>query len=59
MLVNMVRAFPSITLLEVDAILSQVKTIINQVILAVESILLFVLVAGFVVTLSAILGLTS
>ena len=30
---------------------NQVKTIINQVILAVESILLFVLVAGFVVTL--------
>lgn len=54
LLVGMVRSFPSVTLLEVDAILGQVKTIINQVILAVESILLFVLVAGFVVTLSAI-----
>lgn len=54
LLVDMMRSFPSITLLEVDAVLRQVKTIIGQVILAVESILLFVLVAGFVVTLSAI-----
>jgi putative ABC transport system permease protein len=53
-LVEMMRQFPSITLLEVDAILNQVKSIIGQVILAVESILLFVLAAGFVVTLSAI-----
>lgn len=54
LLVDMMRTFPSITLLEVDAVLRQVKTIIGQVILAVESILLFVLVAGFVVTFSAI-----
>ncbi len=53
-LVDMMRAFPSITVLEMDAILNQVKTIIGQVVLAVESILLFVLLAGFVVTLSAI-----
>ncbi len=54
LLVDMVQAFPSLTLLEVDAILRQIKTIIGQVILAVESILLFVLAAGFVVTLSTI-----
>lgn len=54
LLLGMVRQFPSITLLEMDAILSQVKNIITQVMLAVESILLFVLLAGFVVTLSAI-----
>ncbi len=54
LLVDMMRTFPSLTLLEMDAVLRQVKTIINQVILAVESILLFVLAAGFVVTLSTI-----
>ncbi len=54
LLVDMMRAFPSLTLLEVDAVIRQVKTIIGQVILAVESILLFVLLAGFVVTLSTI-----
>ena len=53
-LVEMLKQFPSITLLEMDAILNQVKTIITQVTLAIESILLFVLAAGFVVTLSAI-----
>ena len=54
LLVGLLKKFPSLTLLEMDAILNQVKTIITQVMLAVESILLFVLVAGFVVTLSAI-----
>lgn len=54
LLVELLKQFPSLTLLEMDAILNQVKSIITQVMLAVESILLFVLVAGFVVTLSAI-----
>lgn len=54
LLVDMVRQFPSVTVLDMDAILNQVKTIITQVMLAVESILFFVLLAGFVVTLSAI-----
>ena len=53
-LVGLVKRFPSITLLEVDAILNQVKGIINQVTLAVEAILGFVLAAGVVVTLAAI-----
>ena len=53
-LAAMVKRFPSITLLEMDAILNQVKGIINQVVLAVEAILGFVLAAGGVVTLAAI-----
>lgn len=53
-LVGLVKRFPSITLLEVDAILSQIKNIIHQVTLAVEAILGFVLAAGVVVTLAAI-----
>ncbi len=53
-LAGLVKRFPSITLLEVDAILNQVKGIIHQVTLAVEAILGFVLAAGVVVTLAAI-----
>ncbi len=53
-LVGMVKRFPSITLLELDAILNQVKRIIAQVTLALEIILGFVLAAGVVVTLSAL-----
>ncbi|CAJ2376779.1 MAG: ABC transporter permease [Arenicellales bacterium IbO2] len=50
----LVKSFPSITLLEVDAILSQVERIIAQVTLALEAILGFVLAAGFTVTLAAL-----
>ncbi len=53
-LVGLVKRFPSITLLEVDIILNQVKDIIRQVTLAIEAILGFVLAAGVVVTLAAI-----
>ena len=53
-LVDLVKRFPSITVLEVDAILTQVKRIIGQVTLAIESLLAFVLAAGMVVTLAAI-----
>ena len=53
-LVGLVKRFPSITLLEVDIILNQVKGIIRQVTLAIEAILGFVLAAGVVVTLAAI-----
>ena len=51
---GLVKRFPSITLLEVDAILGQVKGIITQVTLAVEAILGFVLAAGVMVTLAAL-----
>ncbi len=53
-LANLVKNFTSITVLEVDAILTQVKSIIRQVTLAVEAILGFVLAAGIVVTIAAI-----
>ncbi|MEM7196160.1 MAG: FtsX-like permease family protein [Pseudomonadota bacterium] len=50
----LIRAFPSITLLEMDAIIDQVRTILAQVIVAIEAILLFILAAGMTVTLAAI-----
>ena len=53
MLKNLVKTFPSITVFEMDAILNQVKSIISQVIVAIEYVLLFVLAAGMMVTLAA------
>ena len=50
----MLRQFPAITLLEVGAILEQIKSILAQVTLAVEIVLSFVLFAGFAVTFAAL-----
>lgn len=43
------RAFPAVTLLQVDALLDQLRSILAQVTLAVEYVLLFVLAAGLAV----------
>ena len=54
LLKGMVKAFPAITVFEMDAVLSQLKAIISQVIVAIEYVLLFVLAAGLMVTLAAV-----
>ena len=54
LLSKMIEAFPAVTVLEVDAVLDQVKGILTQVTLAIEYILLFVLAAGFSVTFAAL-----
>src|SRR5690606_35764730 len=46
---QLTRAFPAMTLLEVEAILDQLRDILAQVTLAVEYVLIFVLLAGFTV----------
>jgi putative ABC transport system permease protein len=43
------RAFPAVTILQVDALLDQLRSILAQVTLAVEYVLLFVLAAGLAV----------
>lgn len=48
-LVELARAFPSATLLQVEALLSQLRSILAQVSLAVEYVLMFVLAAGLAV----------
>ncbi|QLC72276.1 ABC transporter permease [Pseudomonas sp. LPB0260] len=48
-LVELARAFPAVTLLQVDALLAQLRSIVAQVTLAVEYVLLFVLAAGLAV----------
>lgn len=48
-LVALSRAFPAVTILQVDALLNQLRSILGQVTLAVEYVLLFVLAAGLTV----------
>ena len=50
-LIELARAFPTVTLLPVDALLSQLRSILDQVTLAVEYVLVFVLAAGLQATL--------
>jgi putative ABC transport system permease protein len=51
---KLVRAFPSITVLDVAAIMGQVRSIISQAALAVEYVFGFTLLAGFVVLYAAV-----
>ncbi|TBU91302.1 ABC transporter permease [Stutzerimonas kirkiae] len=46
---ELARAFPAVTLLQVDALLAQLRSILQQVSLAIEYVLLFVLAAGLAV----------
>ncbi|MDF3936097.1 ABC transporter permease [Pseudomonas citronellolis] len=47
--IELARAFPTVTLLPVDVLLAQLRSILDQVTLAVEYVLVFVLAAGFAV----------
>jgi putative ABC transport system permease protein len=51
---TLVRAFPAVTVIEVDQVMAQVRTILAQVTFAVEFVLLFVLAAGFAVLYAAL-----
>jgi putative ABC transport system permease protein len=53
-LIELVRNYPAITVLEMDLIIAQVERIFRQVTLAVEYVLLFVLLAGFAVLFAAL-----
>jgi putative ABC transport system permease protein len=53
-LIELVRSFPALTVLEMDLIIRQVERIFKQVTLAVEYVLLFVLLAGFAVLFAAL-----
>lgn len=48
-IVELARNFPTITLLDIDGLLKQLNSILSQVTIAVEYILLFVLLAGIAV----------
>ena len=54
LLTELVRAYPSVTVLDVDALMGKVREIIDRVVLAVEYVFLFTLLAGLVVLYAAI-----
>ncbi|GGX45497.1 ABC transporter permease [Saccharospirillum salsuginis] len=54
LLSQLLRQYPTVTLIEVDAIINQIQDIVGQVTLAVEFILGLVLVAGFIVLLASV-----
>ena len=53
-IVELSRAFPAVTILQVEALLAQLRSILAQVTLAVEYVLLFVLAAGMAVLFSGL-----
>ncbi|MGH8444904.1 MAG: ABC transporter permease, partial [Solimonas sp.] len=53
---ELITQFPNVTVLDVDALMSQVRGIITRIVRAVEFIFLFTLAAGLAVLLAAIEG---
>lgn len=53
-LAQMLREFPAVTVIDLDRIMDQVRRILDQVTLAVEYVLVFVLLAGFAVLYAAL-----
>ncbi len=53
-LVDLVRQFPTISVFDVDAILRQIRAIMDRATLAVQYVFLFTLAAGIVVLLAAV-----
>ncbi|MFT7132496.1 MAG: putative ABC transport system permease protein [Cyclobacteriaceae bacterium] len=51
---DLIRAYPTMTVIEVDAIIEQIQTIITQVTLAIELVLVLIMVAGGMVLLASI-----
>jgi putative ABC transport system permease protein len=54
LLAELVRHYPSVTVLDVEALMNKVREIMDRVIAAVEYVFLFTLVAGLVVLYAAI-----
>jgi putative ABC transport system permease protein len=53
-LIDLVREFPTVSVFDVDAILQQIREIMDRASLAVQYVFLFTLVAGIVVLLAAV-----
>ncbi len=53
-LVDLVRRFPEVTIIDLDALLSQVRDVMDKAALAVQYVFLFTLAAGLMVLLAAV-----
>ena len=54
LLVDLVRRFPSVSIFDIDAILAQIRDVMDRASLAVQYVFLFTLAAGITVLLAAI-----
>ena len=54
MLIDLVKQYPSITVFDIDAILTQVRIIMNQVIRTVEFVFIFTVLTGIAVLFAAL-----
>ena len=54
LLMELVQSFPSVTVFDIDALISQVRIIMTQVIRTVEFVFSFTLITGFIVLLAAL-----
>ena len=53
-LIQLVRSFPSVTVLDVDALVTKVRQIMEQAVVGVEYVFLFTIIAGVIVMLAAV-----
>jgi putative ABC transport system permease protein len=53
-LVDLVRQFPEVTIIDIEALLAQVRDVMNKASLAVQYVFLFTLAAGLMVLLAAV-----
>jgi len=53
-LVDLVRQFPEVTIIDIDALLTQVREVMDKAALAVQYVFLFTLAAGLMVLLAAV-----
>jgi len=53
---DLIAQFPNVTVLDIDALMGQVRSIVDRIVRAVEFVLLFTLAAGLTVLLAAIEG---
>ncbi|NJD31830.1 MAG: FtsX-like permease family protein, partial [Gammaproteobacteria bacterium] len=53
-LVDLVRRFPEVTIIDIDALLKQVRDVMDKAALAVQYVFLFTLAAGLMVLLAAV-----
>lgn len=51
---ELLRSYPTMTVIEVDAVIKQIKAIISQVTLAIELVLILIMVSGALVLLASI-----
>nr|NIP19481.1 FtsX-like permease family protein [Xanthomonadales bacterium]NIX14267.1 FtsX-like permease family protein [Xanthomonadales bacterium] len=53
-IIDLMRAFPSVTAIDLDAVLGQVRDVMDKAALAVQAVFLFTLLAGLTVLWSAV-----